>query len=139
MTDNNIVEMQVRPEGEVPLAFSSTQEVCDENYPENVHKEFLLESGETASTTLSTDVVSEPGTYDVYVLTRNGCYPDNDRVDPYPNSKKAGQVTIEAGTDGNRTAGFGSVQPASGGLPLLPIGLFAVLVSLGVYGVFLRG
>jgi len=87
--------MQVRPKGESPLssAFSSVQQVCDADYPNNVHREFNLDSGESASTVLSTSV-SEPGEYDVFVLTRSQCAPGNERVEPYPNSVKAGTVSV---------------------------------------------
>jgi len=95
MTESNIVEMQVKPEGE-SFSFSDTQKTCDISEPQNVHKEFKLDSGERASTVLSTDEITEPGEYDVYLLTRTECYP-NDEADPYGYGEQvlAGTVTIE--------------------------------------------
>lgn len=99
MTQTNIVEMQVRPQGQGPLAFSSTQNVCDEEFPNNVHKEFELDSGETATTTLSTEV-NEAGKYEVFLLTRNDCFPDNEPVQPYNTKVDAGTVTVNPGLVG---------------------------------------
>jgi len=104
MDSSDIVEMQVRPEGTLPLVFSDSQMVCDSSRPENVHKEYSLDSGETDSTVLSTDAVSEPGSYTVYLLTREDC--GGDKVDPYYNSVQAGTVTIQEDD--------GSVDPSQG-------------------------
>jgi len=119
MDSSDIVEMQVRPEGALPLAFSDSQMVCDSTRPENVHKEYSLDSGETDSTVLSTDAVSEPGTYTVYLMTREDC--GGDKVDPYYNSVQAGTVTIQEDDDG-------SVDPGQG------IQLWQVLLMAGALG-----
>lgn len=130
MPDNDIVEMQVRPSGEGPLSFSSTQEVCDNSHPENVHKEYNLSSGESDSTTLSTSAFDQEGSYTVYLLTREGCYPDNEKVDPYYNSVRAG--TVEFDDEGD---GWVSVVEENA-LPIALIGLGVLLV--GLWFVFLR-
>lgn len=108
MQGTNIVEMQVRPEDKGPLSFLSfvsTQQTCDSSYPNNVHKEFSLESGETATVTLTADQLQEGKSYDVFFLTRSGCYPDNARVEPIPNSIKAGTFNLEDGQTGSGGVG----------------------------------
>lgn len=126
MQESNIVEMQVRPSGTGPLAFSSTTGVCDPEYPENVHKEFKLGAGESASTTLTTSEIEPDTEYTVYLLTRTGCAP-SDRAQPYENSVRAG--TFESG----------SVNPPKPGLPLQLIAALLVAASLVVGGVYLYG
>lgn len=125
MSESHIVEMQVRPKGERPLAFSSTQQVCDTEYPNNVHKEFNLDGGESASTTLSTSV-SEAGEYDVFLLTRDQCAPGNERVDPYPNSVKAGTVSV-----GGEFGGFVEVVEDNPLVSLLFVG-GVLVVAVGI-------
>jgi len=118
MPDSDIVEMQVRPAGETPLSFSSTQQVCDPSHPENVHKEYQLDSGEKASTTLSTSALEKGQEYRVYLLTREGCAGEvegNNKVEPYYNSVIAGTVDY---TDD------GGVEPPSGNP------LFVVLLAI---------
>lgn len=130
MQDSNIVEMQVRPKGSNPLSFGdlsfgNSQDTCDIDHPENVHKTYTLDSGESDSTTLSTDAVSEPGTYEVYLLTRKDCYPNNKKVDPYYNSKIAGTVTIEETSDGGSTGWVEVVNQNR-----LPIGAAVIAIGL---------
>jgi len=124
MTDSDIVEMQVRPVGSGPLSFSSTTQVCDKSRPENVYKTYDLESGESDSTTISTSAVETGKEYTVYLLTREGCAPDNEKVDPYYNSVVAGTVdTTEE-----------SVDNTGNGLPLKWIvGVGVLLVAGGAY------
>jgi len=126
MTQEDIVEMQVRPQGMNPLstAFGDTVEVCDENYPGNVHRTFQLDKGEQATTTLSTDAVEKGEKYTVYMLTRDGCYPDNERVEPIPNSIQAGTVDY--------TKGGGVGLPSSESLLLVILGLIGFIVLGGV-------
>jgi len=121
MTQEDIVEMQVRPQGMNPLssAFGDTVEVCDENYPGNVHRTFQLDKGEQATTTLSTDAVEKGGKYTVYMLTRDGCYPDNERVEPIANSIQAGTV------DYTQEGGVG--LPSSQSLLVVIFGLVAAI------------
>jgi hypothetical protein len=122
MPDRDIVEMQVRPKGTGPIsaAFSENQMVCDSQYPNNVHKTYDLESGEKASTTLSVDGLEDGTEYDVFLLTREDCFPNNEKVDPYFNSVRAG--TFETSDD--------TVDPATG-IGLLPIVLVGAGLAIG--------
>jgi len=106
MTDTDIVEMQVRPAGQGPLSFVSTQQVCDDQYPNNVHKQYSLESGETATVTLTADQLDNSQDYQVFFLTREACLPDNEKVEPIPNSINAGSFNLEEG----QTSGGGVGQ-----------------------------
>ena len=106
MKDTYIIEMQVRKEGEQPLAFISKQDVCDPDYPENVHKQFMLKSGENATIQLEVpESVLGDGEYDVFFMTRHKCYKDltqeqtdnyedYQRVGPYQYSEKVAGITI---------------------------------------------
>ena len=81
-----LIEMQVRPKGQVPLTVYP-QQVCDSTHPENVHIRFNLASGQSANIELRSSVVD--GAYDVYLISRNKCwaqYPvGNIPVSPFPN------------------------------------------------------
>jgi len=125
MTQEDIVEMQVRPQGAGPLssAFGETVEVCDDNYPANVHRTFQLDSGEQATTTISTDAIEKGEKYTVFFLTRDGCYPDNERVEPIPQSIRGG--TVDYTQDGS--VGLPSTQS----LLIVVLGLLAVVVVGG--------
>lgn len=129
MQSNHILEMQVRPKGTGPLSFVGRERVCDDAHPENVHREYRLDGGDQTPITISSTDLEEDREYTVYFLTRSACWPDNDRVDPYPNAEKAGTVCF--GTCD--TADDGGVDPmvaaALGGVGLVVIGA----------GVFLLG
>jgi len=131
MQEENIVEMQVRPEGSGLLAFSDSQDTCDIDHPENVHKTFSLDSGESASTKLSSSEVSEPGGYNVYLVTRTECAPGNDEAQPYGYGEQAlaGTVTIE-----EDRGWIDTVDRFS-----LPIGLAVVAVGIASIVVIIFG
>lgn len=98
MEDSDIVEMQVRPEGTGLLNFlswSSPQRTCDSDHPENVHKEFQLDAGDTEEIPLSTstDNVAKGAWYDVWIVTREDC--GGDRADPYGGGVIADSVYVE--------------------------------------------
>lgn len=97
MTGTDIVEMQVRPEGSGILSFISDQNVCDEDYPENVHKEFELSAGDskTVSLSSSTSNLENGESYDVYIVTANDCYPDNEPVAPFGGGEQVESFTLD--------------------------------------------
>jgi len=114
MPNNDIVEMQVRPKGQGPLSFLSftgNQDVCDEDYPNNVHRSYRIDPGDSETINLEVDTLEKGQSYEVFFLTREACYPDNDRVDPIRYSINAGSFTYESedtGTGGNGSTGGGS-------------------------------
>lgn len=99
MNVSNIIEMQPRPDGFLPLALVSLQKTCDATTPYNVHKEYKLAKGETVNIYMTT-TMSDYGIYDVFLMTRTGCWKDtegvNDRVNPFPNSFQIPNVKLEA-------------------------------------------
>lgn len=103
MDQSDIVEMQVRPAGSGPLSFvSSNSQVCDSDYPENVHKRYRLDAGDSRNIRLDTGQVLEDGqSYTVYFMTRNDCYPDNEKVPPIYNSYEAGTFTFDTSDQSN--------------------------------------
>lgn len=133
MQQEDIVEMQVRPSGQGPLSigtlsFGETQRVCDEQNPMAVHKSFQLDAGEVATTTLQVDNIDESGSYDVFLLTRDACFPDNEKVDPYFNSIRAGTIDFESGE--------GVVGDVNNNLVLIGIlGLFIVVIGGVIWAV----
>jgi hypothetical protein len=135
MMESNVVEMQVRDPGTSPLNFlDSHARTCDSAHPENVHREYMLDSGEAASAELRTDAVTKGEEKVVYFLTRTACAQDRDgagRVDPYPYSYNAGTVCIDCGDDGGNDSGSGG-----GGIPFVAVIGGAVLLIAG--GVILR-
>ena len=154
MKDTYILEIQVRPEGSLPLAFIGDQEACDSSHPENVHKQFMLSSGESEviEFIIPESTVGE-GTFDVYALTRHKCYADltdeqkenhdeYNRVSPYPSAKKLGEIQIgdsdETSSSFNYRLIIGWVLIISGivatlygllmiGIPAFVIGLIMVI------------
>jgi hypothetical protein len=100
MPSSNIVEMQVRPQGSGPLSFASgpfsfvsdSVQTCDSSHPENVHKEFRLDAGDSTSISLSTSAVEPGQQYDVYFMTRKGC--SGDRANPYRYSESVTGVCV---------------------------------------------
>lgn len=66
-----LIELQPRPEGQLPLSIS-VQQTCDAAYPQNVHREFYLAGGESEAVSLSTKLT--PGDYDLYLLPRDRCW-----------------------------------------------------------------
>lgn len=141
MQSENIVEMQIRPEGEGVLSFSNTQSTCDPEHPENVHRSFQLDAGEKASTTLSSTLNLEPGTYDVHLVTRTECAPNNDEAEPYGygNDELVGQVVVEEPPSDGSGEEPGFVKPPTEKLPLLSIGLGLLVTSAAAYLVIIRG
>jgi len=106
MSESRIVEMQIRPKDGNLLSFVSNNKVCDSDTPENVHKEFLLDAGESEAITLSTDNLGnleEGKEYDIRVLTRQGCYPNNDAVEPIPTDYTAGSFCYKCSEDTDNT------------------------------------
>jgi hypothetical protein len=100
MPSSNIVEMQVRPQGSGPLSFASgpfsfvsdSVQTCDSSHPENVHKEFRLDAGDSTSISLSTSAVEPGQQYDVYFMTRTGC--SGDRANPYTHSESVRGICV---------------------------------------------
>ena len=80
-----LIEMQPRPKGQLPLTIFP-QNVCDANFPENVHQKFQLRAGEEDNIALSGTVRN--GEYDIYLVSRDKCYAEppigNNPVQPYP-------------------------------------------------------
>jgi len=104
MEQRYIVEMQVRKQGVSPLStvFDRRSKTCDPAHPENVHKEFRLNGGDSTSITLRTDAVKEGDKHNVYFLTRSACAQDRDgagRVNPYPYAYNAGTICIDCADD----------------------------------------
>lgn len=113
MKDTHILEMQFAPKGEKPfgyrLSFISLQKTCDPEYPENVHKQFMLKSGESASIELEVPRKNlSAGDYDVFFLTRHKCYSeltsvqlnnydDYQKVGPFEDYHHVGTVKINGG------------------------------------------
>lgn len=95
MNDKDIVEMQVRAEGTGLLSFTSSQQTCDPEHPENVHKEFQIDSGDTKEIRLSTDVdnVAKGADYDVWIITREDC--GEGPAQPYGTGVIADTVRVE--------------------------------------------
>jgi len=125
MQNNDIVEMQVRPKGEGPLSFLSflgNQDVCDESYPNNVHRDYRLGPGESVTINLEADQLEKGQSYEVFFLTREACFPDNERVEPIPNSVNAGSFSYAVeqpsdgtgGTDGDDGVGLGVIAAVLG-------------------------
>lgn len=98
MEQSNVVEMQVRPQGAKPLSFVSEQRTCDDSHPENVHKSYQLDAGDQRQINLvSTENLVEDQRYTIYFLTRDSCWTADDpaeRVEPYPNSYRAGTFCL---------------------------------------------
>lgn len=126
MQSNAIVEMQVRPEGASPLSFVGGQQACDPGFPENVHKEFRLGSGESRTI----ELVSEPEPdrrYDIYMLTQEGCFDEAESgpLDPYNNGiRVASDVCV------------GTCDDERDGFPVIPVVITTIIVvGLAVLGV----
>ena len=68
-----IIELQVRPHGLLPL-FVGSQKTCGPQYPENVHRDFVLIPGEKEKITLTSTV--QDGKYDLYLITVSKCWVD---------------------------------------------------------------
>ena len=150
MKDTYLIEMQVRKKGEQPLAFISGQEICDPEHPENVHKQFMLKSGENATIQLEVpESILGEGDFDVYFLSRHKCYKDltqehienydeYQRVSPFPYSEKVAGITIGDPTKKLSTAklwkaGAGIFLIAGIALAyfgLIPVGIAAFAIGL---------
>lgn len=106
MTESHIVEMQVRPQGSGLLSYvSSHEDTCDPDHPENVHKDFRLDSGDSEEISLSTNVdnLEKGENYDVWVITRSSCHEDgeNDPVEPFGTGYKADTLYLEEDPEPN--------------------------------------
>lgn len=133
MKDTNIIEMQVRPKGDLPLAFQSNQMTCDVLHQENVHKQFMLKSGESTTIDLFVSKTFLPdGEYDVWMLSRHKCYKDltdeqkanhdnYQRTPPFPSAKKIETITVG---NPNIEEGFFT--------PLLIIGIVIAVIGIGM-------
>lgn len=99
MLEPDIVEMQVREGTSAPLSFASQQDTCDPSYPNNVHKEYQVDSGDAQTVSLSASNLEDGKQYTVYFLTRSGC--NGDRAEPIPTSVNAGTFTLEGGNQGD--------------------------------------
>lgn len=132
MQNTDVLEMQVRPANEGPLSFLSfvgTQDVCDKQYPNNVHKDYSLGIGEERTITLEASAIEIGQEYDVFFLTREGCYPDNEKVEPIYNSFNAGSFMIpQEGGDPVTSPGSGE-QGGFGLIPVVAVVLGLVLVT----------
>lgn len=96
MSESNIIEMQVRPRGSglLSLSGSSPQDTCDASHPENVHREFQLDSGQTEDIRLSVDKgLVEDGQYDVWLVTRSEC--GGGPVSPHGTGVIADTITVQ--------------------------------------------
>ena len=73
MTSPWIIEMQPVPHGQQPASVTGVypQATCDTNTPQNVHEAYALLHGQTATIHLTSS--PGPGTWDVYLFSRNGC------------------------------------------------------------------
>ena len=93
MVEPWLIEMQVVPKGTGLMTILETkylQDVCDPNHPENVHKKFRLESGQTVQITLLSDLRNlEWGDYEVWFVGRKECahlFTGTDNTIPTPGS-----------------------------------------------------
>lgn len=112
MPERHLVEMQVREQGMSPLSFVSSQDVCDEDHPENVNREFELSEGEAATVELETQVDPDED-YTVHFITVEDCHPDNNPVEPY-------RTALSTDIDGN-----------VGGLNIDVQNPFVIMIALG--------
>ena len=119
MKGTNIIEMQPRPKGAQSLAIVGNQRTCDITHPENVHRSFSLNNGE--STIISLEACNlNPGEYDIFLMSRDQCWTigqGNIKTDPFPFANLAGTQIIK-GSSPNLNVWF--------------IGIFALIVILGI-------
>lgn len=139
MDDSHIIELQVREQGSGPLSVgggglfsfvSGEQRLCDSSHPENVHKEFRLDAGDSEQVTLSVDAgdagLEQGESYTAWVITRSSCFNtgENNPVPPF-GTGVSGDITLEAGesteTGGLTTAGW------------VAIGAGVLVIILGVW------
>jgi hypothetical protein len=128
MQSPHIVEMQVQPPGSNPLSFvDPTSRTCDSSKPENVHKNYQIDSGDRVQVTLRTDAPDQTQEHGVWFLTRNECYGEsgNTQVEPYTQSQRL-SYNIGGTTDSG-----GQKPPTETGSPLLPAAALT-LVGAGV-------
>jgi len=124
MTSDWIIEMQPRPYGLLPMSVVNTNELCNADYPENVHVNFRLVSGEINTVTLIS-TVPQDGKYDIYLLSRDKCYSTppvgNIRVTPFPYSDLDSTVIIGQGNGDN--------------IPIWMVsgGIFIMFLAIGLY------
>lgn len=118
MQQKDIVEMQVVEPG-TTFSLATGDQICDSNYPNNVHQEYQLESGESVTKTLDTQV--SPGQeYEIRFFTADECF--GDKVKPLAGSGYRERMQI--GETGERN-----------GVPVVPIAAvlgFLLLIG-GVY------
>lgn len=128
MGDNNIVEMQVRPDGADPLSFVGETRVCDTNHPENVHKGFQLDAGDEKTISLESEAPEDNRFYDVYFFTRNQCFNhqgDFVKTPPFENGRVVENVEVGSPA-GEPSGGDSGLSPAFIGL-LAVAGLAALI------------
>ena len=103
MSEPWILEQQVRPHGAGILSFvqPTLAVACDPKHPENVHKQFQIDAGDTVGIVLRSNNIA-PGNYDVYLLSVYDCYPNNKKVQPYLTPYVFQNVRIGEGS-GNST------------------------------------
>jgi len=102
MTSNWILEQQVNLPGVgVQAIYISPVKTCNSNTPENVHKEFKIGSGETATIELISNVpdskISLGGRTVVYAVITEGCGCTEDTCykEPYKAWKNMGEYTTK--------------------------------------------
>lgn len=117
MTSSDIIEMQVRPANSGLLSFISREEgTCDPDTPENVHKEFILDSGDSREIPLSTSTsnIDRGEEYDIWIVTRQEC--GGDRAEPYGSGVIADTVFVEdIDSDGDGIKDSNDVCPETPG------------------------
>jgi len=125
MQGPHIVEMQVQPPGSGPLSFvDPTSRTCDSSNPENVHKNYQIDSGDRVQVTLRTDAPDQAQEYGVWFLTRDECYGEdgNNQVEPYTQSQRLSYNiggTTDDGTTKPPTEASSPVLPAVAGVLVL--------------------
>jgi len=142
MKEPNIIEMQVRPQNTGLLSTATStgvQDVCDPEYPENVHKPLQIAAGETLDVTLTTELSElESGqVYDVWIVTRQEC--GGGPSDPYGTGVKAGNFEYQETGTTSEICGNGVDDDVDGkvdedcgnGLPVVPIAAGILLVLAG--------
>lgn len=132
MSGSNIVEMQVRPQGSGLLStFVGPQETCDSTHPENVHKQFSLDAGDTETATLSTSTgnVESGEIYDVWIVTRSEC--GGGPVDPYGTGVVADTVLVEEDGTGGTTDPGTTPDQMNPVLTFIVLNLEILIILLG--------
>jgi len=99
MEERYLVEMQILTEDSEFLSFVGSEQVCDPDSKENVHRDFVLEPGEKEEIQL-TSQVPKSSTYDIKFWTTTGCMvgpdeePDAHLIEPYSGGYKVDDVEV---------------------------------------------